>query len=253
MEATDLKWHLSGGADNVDPNQSLGGAISNTEVADGVDENIFDDVSAAEAEAGDTEYRCVYVKNTNATDTLYNAQVWIDQQTPAGDEVQIALDPAGVGDGSTSGVAESVADEGTPPQLAVNDEVIGTGDGATTTFSATLKYRPVKAGSVTVTDGVETFTDNGDGTLTGDQGGSGTVNYDTGEISVTFANAPASGAQILADYKHEFSAADSTKPLSIGDIGPGQCQAIWIKRIVPAGCAKYAGNSFTLKIQGEAT
>jgi len=33
----------------------------------------------------------------------------------------------------------------------------------------------------------ETFTDNGDGTLTGDQGGSGTVDYKNGTYAVTFA------------------------------------------------------------------
>ena len=84
-------------------------------------------------------------------------------------------------------------------------EQIGTGDGATITFTAVLSKTPIKPGSVTVTDGVETFTDNGDGTLTGSAGGSGTVNYTTGDISVTFATAPASGAAITASYKYYIS------------------------------------------------
>jgi len=83
----------------------------------------------------------------------------------------------------------------------VTGEVIGTGDGYATTFTATLANKPIKPGTVKVTDGTETLTDNGDGTLTGDQGGSGTINYVTGEISVTFANAPASGADITVDYE----------------------------------------------------
>jgi len=83
---------------------------------------------------------------------------------------------------------------------SVSGESIGTGDGLATSFSATLANTPVKPGSVTVTDGTETFTDNGDGTLTGSAGGSGTINYVTGAISVTFAAAPASGASITVDY-----------------------------------------------------
>lgn len=41
--------------------------------------------------------------------------------------------------------------------------------------------------NVTFTDGVETFNDNFDGTLTGSAGGTGTINYATGVYSVTFA------------------------------------------------------------------
>ena len=91
----------------------------------------------------------------------------------------------------------------------VNDEVIGTGDGTKKTFSDTLSF---KAGGsartcfgITVTDGVETFTDNYDGTLTGDKGGTGTINYTTGAISVTFNSAPASGVNITVDYQWEDS------------------------------------------------
>ena len=73
-------------------------------------------MKADEAQAGDVEYRCIYVKNTNATDTLFDARVFISQDTPsADDEIDIGLDPAGVGDGSTTGVATSIADEGTAP------------------------------------------------------------------------------------------------------------------------------------------
>jgi hypothetical protein len=52
----------------------------------------------------------------------------------------------------------------------------------------------VTEGTFVVTDGTETFTDNEDGTLTGDAGGSGTITYATGEYEVTF-NANVSDAQ----------------------------------------------------------
>ena len=77
---TDIIYRLSGGAANSDPAASLGGAKSSTAWVSG----IFDDVSSAEASAGDIEYRCLYVKNAHATLTLYSATVWISTNTPSG-------------------------------------------------------------------------------------------------------------------------------------------------------------------------
>lgn len=50
--------------------------------------------------------------------------------------------------------------------------------------------------------GVETFRDDRSGTLTSNFGGTGTINYATGVVSVTFANAPTSGS-VAADYYWE--------------------------------------------------
>lgn len=81
-------------------------------------------------------------------------------------------------------------------------ESVGTGDGATLTFTHTLtNVSGVKTCHyVTVTDGVETFQDDRNGNLVGSAGGTGTVNYATGAISVTFAAAPANLAAITTDY-----------------------------------------------------
>ena len=43
----------------------------------------------------------------------------------------------------------------------------------------------IQVGSVSVFDTVNTYTDNGDGTLTGAPGGTGTINYTTGAITIT--------------------------------------------------------------------
>ena len=67
--STDLKMYLSGGASNSDPAAALGGAISSSQRGT----NIFDNVTSGEASAGDTEYRGVYIKNTNGSQTLTNA------------------------------------------------------------------------------------------------------------------------------------------------------------------------------------
>jgi len=116
IATTDIKKRLSGGANNADPNASLGGVKSSTELAPAAANNLFDDVSGAESSAGDIEYRCLYIHNAHATLTLQNAKVWIGANTPSpGSDVAIGLDPAGVGDGSSTGVAATIADENTAP------------------------------------------------------------------------------------------------------------------------------------------
>jgi len=86
-------------------------------------------------------------------------------------------------------------------------ENIGTGDGILVTFAGTLSnITGVRtAHAVVATDTVETFTDNRDGTLTGSAGGTGTINYLTGAISVTFNTAPTNLQAITADYDYEDS------------------------------------------------
>ena len=78
-----------------------------------------------------------------------------------------------------------------------------TGDGVVTGFSATLSNNvPLSPGSVIVDDMVEVFSDDGAGVLTGNAAvpGTGTVNYTTGAISVTFAAAPASGQTVFLSF-----------------------------------------------------
>jgi hypothetical protein len=92
----------------------------------------------------------------------------------------------------------------------VSGENIGTGNGVAVTFTDTLaEITGVRdCFAVSATDGTETFTDNGSGILTGSAGGTGTINYATGAISVTFAAAPANLQAITASYTWEDETAD---------------------------------------------
>jgi len=76
---------------------------------------------------------------------------------------------------------------------------IGTGDGGNSLFPGFLAF-PVEPGSVSITDGTQTVTDNGFGALTGD--GSGTISYSTGALLVIFASPPANGASIVVSYDY---------------------------------------------------
>jgi len=107
--STDLKMLLSGGASNTDPNASLGGAVSSTEVVDDTLHNLFDEVSGTEHTAGDTEYRAVFIKN-NSAETAYNAKIWIESNsTGVESSIEIAKETSG---GSP---IQTITDEDTAP------------------------------------------------------------------------------------------------------------------------------------------
>lgn len=115
---TDILFFLSGGsvgAGNTDPNQSLGGPITSTQLVTATLQNLFDVVSGAEEAAGDVEYRCFYVKNNHGSLTLNNAAIWISTNTPAGDTtVDIGLATQG-----DNGTASIIANESTAPSPTV--------------------------------------------------------------------------------------------------------------------------------------
>jgi len=112
ITSTDIKNYLSGGAGNTDPNASLGGAISSTEVVDNTLNNLFAAAGAAEALAGSTKYRAFFVKNTHASLTYQNAVIYISSNTPSSDtSVKLALADEAVG----TGTIETIANESTAP------------------------------------------------------------------------------------------------------------------------------------------
>jgi hypothetical protein len=75
---------------------------------------VWDDVDKQDAIYGDVEYRCLYLYNRWSS-TIYSARVWVAAQPSGADELDLGLDPAGVGDGTSTGVAQTVADEDTEP------------------------------------------------------------------------------------------------------------------------------------------
>jgi hypothetical protein len=76
---------------------------------------------------------------------------------------------------------------------------IATGNG-TASYNGTLSVVPVTTSSLSITDGIETFRDNGSGILQGSLGGTGTIAYSTGIWSITFASVVPVGINIIATY-----------------------------------------------------
>lgn len=88
----------------------------------------------------------------------------------------------------------------------VTSILLGTGNGSQTTFSGTLNEVPAFPGSIEITEGgANVAVDNGAGIISG-TGVTGTVNYDSGAVSVTFAVPPGLGINIGADSGQAFRA-----------------------------------------------
>ena len=98
------------------------------------------------------------------------------------------------------------ADDPTGFQQIVQDQgnavtqTIATGSGITG-YNGTLTVFPIESGSLTITDSTESFVDNSEGVLTGNLGGTGTINYSTGAWAITFNTAVPNGVSIVASYE----------------------------------------------------
>lgn len=85
---------------------------------------------------------------------------------------------------------------GTGSQTAFTTVYLILGPSVTTSSGYTPLASPITPNSVSITAGAVTCTDNGSGAITGAGCVSGSVNYTTDAISVTFSSAPANGQAI---------------------------------------------------------
>lgn len=95
----------------------------------------------------------------------------------------------------------------------VDSEQIGTGAAAGAVSVSVLSYLPIVPGTVQFTDGTQVITDDGNGGLVGDVGGTGyTINYESGAITggasntLTFAQDVANGVSVTCTYQYNTEA-----------------------------------------------
>ena len=85
----EIVFLLSGGSSNSDPRSSIGGGPSTTAIADGLN-NLYDDVTRSEAQAGIVDYRCFYIKNASFEDWT-DLKIFVRSQTTGGSFVTIGV------------------------------------------------------------------------------------------------------------------------------------------------------------------
>lgn len=112
------------------------------------------------------------------------------------------------------------------PAMQSGSLVVGNGTAGPYVF--TLQNIPIRRGTVTITAGGQSAVDNGLGTFTTTPaGGSGTINYTTGAVSITFLNIVAGATQISITYDYHpglpvmgimnFISVNNTKVLIVAD------------------------------------
>lgn len=102
----DIQYFYSGSGAAA---SSLGGAVHANQVSSAQDGNLFGNVDSAEALAGSSKYRCLYIKNNGAVS--YNVGLYLSTTTPS-QETQILI---GNGTSAVNGSEQSVANEDTEP------------------------------------------------------------------------------------------------------------------------------------------
>src|SRR6187551_2668402 len=107
ITTSDLLIRLSGGSGNSDPNASLGGAMStSTTVTDNTTHNLFDQVTGTESNAGDIEYRGIYLLNNHGSLSATSTKTYISSNTSsANTSLDMALDG-----GATDATMETLPD-----------------------------------------------------------------------------------------------------------------------------------------------
>lgn len=98
----------------------LGGPITATEVPNDL-HAIFDIVDDTGSEGGETNYRCIYLKNTNSSLTLKESIIFILSELES-DTSQFAI---GLGTSPIGSSEQSIADETIPPIGVTFTELIG--------------------------------------------------------------------------------------------------------------------------------
>jgi len=97
------------------PVNGLGDVMNVAEIAETDLHNIFPAATDSEALNGITDYQCVYIYNSHPSVTVKGIIMYSDNTTYSGDHIKFGLDPAGVGDGLTFGVAQTIANKTTTP------------------------------------------------------------------------------------------------------------------------------------------
>lgn len=90
---------------------------------------VFSQVTGTMSLVGATQYRCIYFKNGSGALTANDVRLYIHKPTALPQVISIGVDPAGVGDGVSTGVAQTIADENTAPTGVVFSAPLSAGTG----------------------------------------------------------------------------------------------------------------------------
>lgn len=245
VAATDLKEYKSTTVDDTD---NCGGAISANEVISGVDNNLFPDITGAEAQSGVTKYRKCFRKNTHATDSWLNVVSWITQQpTNCSLYIGLGIDHADDIKGklseltafSAAAVVGLVSDgNDTRTVTLIGEDAAGTRitedvtlNGATEVLSVNT-YTKLYCAYVSALDAARTVTIR--------EGSAGVTRGTIGP-----------GGKLCTWFRTGTDIDTKAKGFRHGNIAAGANLGLWYKLVVPALAGSVAANTMKVKSEGE--
>jgi hypothetical protein len=141
-----------------------------------------------------------------------------------------------------------------PSEIDISGEILGSINDVDSTYNGSADNSPIKEGSFTIQSGSFIWTDNGDGTLSGTAGVTGTVNYESGTWLIDLMG------QIIADGTLITAAYSYTSGGTEGQEDPGNTgnkiyslvvtQTGNILRFVDNNGAVYDGDFFSVEPGG---
>ena len=238
--ATDIKIYetkSTATGDGEAGGDGLGKYRSSDEITSGVSENVFDNVSAAESESGDTEYRAIMIKNTHATLSFVSAKVWL---APASCTPMSGLTTqlANGGTETTVDVTDASAFPTTGAFFVEDEEITYTGKSGNQFTGCT---RGANGTSKTLHT-VGTYVEHNQVRIYVEE----PSNKTTGYIASIAGEGTEPAGSPTWNAVYSFATG-----LSIGTLAAGEFYGVWIRRKIPVGCQAKTGISYALSRKGE--
>lgn len=270
--ASDISLVLSGGGDNLNPDQSLGGDPSVTPITSDTLNNLFNDITSEENINGIEDYRCVYFFNDGDT-TIYQVKSFILSDFDAGATMQIGI--------SDVDEMQRVLITGLP-----------SGGSLTLSYDGNqfvLNYdSDISVMALSLQDSLNSLVDDDDQPILEDcvvtaqpistnilfdilyTGKDGSRSHPTIELisndltpSVTITTSKLRSGSPINSIAPEidssrtppgnvgFFASDSDSPISLPKLRTGEGFPLWVLRVVPANTSAKPNDGFSLRFQAE--
>lgn len=265
ISISDIEFFLSGGSTNSNPGNSLGGPPSGFLLL-GSANNLFSDVSSETASAGRTDYRCFYIANGSSADSLYEAEIYLEEQGSGGSAVSLGIrnstdkqkisivGPAYFGSLKLRyDSTEFTAQWGTSPEqfrTSLQEQMSIVAPGSTVQLE-------VQGNKYYLTIIFSGDSDNRSHPLL-EVMENNLLAPDTPIVSILKVAAgsplnslaPSIAVETVPPSGVVFYQADESSKLSIGTLRPGDKVPVWIKRATPAGTDYVENDYFKFRITG---
>lgn len=279
LTTNEVKFFMSGGLTNNNPNSSLGGEISAFFI---VNNKLFSDITPEQAVDGRIDYRCLYIENISEelTEILYNTVVFVDQQVEGGGDIKLGIELADerqdfiITNGTNVASGYFIAQyynllEDTDNQFQVN----WAADLNEWADNFQIALRALSGlEDVTVTPSVSgtTVTFRIDFLGQASKRYHETIEFVSSTVGFTSVNASVTSVKIMSgspimriadEIDAETTAPNGLTfietsfelPVSIEDLKPGEFFPVWIQRVVPPNSEAVEGDGFVLRVRGEIT